>query len=88
VGPGETITSRERVRRALRFEPTDRVPRDLGGRLAARVQRPETFDTDPDGTVWWRQWQIRMLQSSSVVTCRAGSADKVVAMFAAAGGDA
>ncbi len=139
MGAPTLMTSRERVVRALRFEQTDRAPRDLGamrstgiscfayarlvealglpprrprvhdthqmlalpdldvldalgcdvvtidggvtnayeepgkwhdydfgGRLPARVQRPETFEADGDGTVWQRQWSICMPPSSYV----------------------
>lgn len=39
---------------------------DFGGRLPAQVAAPDTFATDEDGTVWQRQWNIRMPPSSYV----------------------
>ncbi|MCX6359997.1 MAG: hypothetical protein NT029_09330 [Armatimonadetes bacterium] len=47
-------------------EPEKWHDADFGGRLPARVQHPETFSTDADGTVWQRQWNIQMPASSFV----------------------
>lgn len=47
-------------------EPGRWLDYDFGGRLPARVCSPETFSTDADGTVWQRQWGIRMPPTSHV----------------------